>query len=262
MVPKQLRSSGRTCIIQVYRRLFALPRCIALHREKDDMKHIAHGFLAILLVLSMSGIAIGEESPSNTVGLKIWMNRWKSEKPGSERRTSDVSTLVGWTAEMDFSNNVFIEASYLVSVSDYTYSLADVTTDVERNDVDAAAGYLFTPNLGVFAGYRSSQFREKITKNKETLHGPLIGVRGSMLLNDLFSFFGELTYLPRSTKAAFAATDETETDLGWFIKAGVRWVFSRDFSGALGYQYEATKGRDTDSRDTYAGATFELMYSF
>jgi hypothetical protein len=231
-------------------------------QEKEDMKHISSVFVALVLLLSMSGIAIGEEGPRATAGLKIWMNRWISERPNSEKRTSSISTLVGWTAEADFTNSVFFEASYLVSVSDYTYDVANVTTDVERNDVEVAAGYQFNPNVGVFAGYRSSQFREKMTKNKETVHGPLIGVRGSMPLNDDLSLFGEFMYLPRSTKAAFAATDETETDLGWFIKAGVTKVFSREFAGSLGYQFETTKGRDTDSKDTYAGATFALMYSF
>jgi opacity protein-like surface antigen len=233
-----------------------------MRQEQVDMKRITSGFVALVFFLSMNGIAMGEEGPKTTAGLKIWMNRWVSERPDSERRTSSIGTLVGWTAEADFTNRVFFEASYLVSVSDYTYDVAGVAADVERNDVEAAIGYHFDPNVGVFAGYRSSQFREKMTKNKETLHGPLIGVRGSMPLNDILSLFGELMYLPRSTKAAFAATDETETDLGWFIKAGVRRAFSREFAGSLGYQYETTKGRDTGSRDTYTGITLEMLYTF
>ena len=226
------------------------------------MDHIARGCIAILLLLSMSGTAIGEEGAKTTAGLKIWMNQWKRERPNSEGRTSGISALVGWAAEAEFSNGVFLEASYLVSISDYTFDNADVTTDVERSDVDVAAGYLFNHNLGVFAGYRSSQFREKLTKNKETLHGPLVGVRGSVPLNDVLSLFGELTYLPRSTKAAFAATNEEETGLGWFIRAGISHAFTREISGALGYQYETTKGKVTNFKDTFSGATLDLMYSF
>ena len=174
----------------------------------------------------MSGTAHCQEGTKTAAGLKIWMNRWKSERPGSEDKISGIGALVGWAAEAEFSNGVFLEASYLVSISDYTFDNADVTTDVERSDVDVAAGYQFNHNVGVFAGYRSSQFREKITKNKETLHGPLVGVRGSVPLNDVLSLFGKLTYLPRSTKAAFAATNEKETGSGWFISAGVTHVFT------------------------------------
>ena len=226
------------------------------------MNIISRGFVAILLLLSMNGTAHCEEGAKTAAGLKIWMNRWKSEQPGSESRTSGIGALIGWAAEAEFSNGIFLEASYLVSVSDYTFDRADVTTDVERSDVDMAVGYQFNHNVEVFAGYRSSQFWEKITKNKETIHGPLIGVRGSVPLNNALSLFGELTFLPRSTKATFAATNEKETALGWISRAGVKYVFSREIAGALGYQYETTKGKDTNIKDTFAGATLDMMYSF
>jgi opacity protein-like surface antigen len=226
------------------------------------MNHIARGFVSILLILSMAGTASAEEGIRTAAGLKIWMNRWKSEGLGSEGGTSGIGAMIGWAAEAEFSNNVFVEASYLVSVSDYTFDRTDVTTDVERNDVDVVAGYQFIHNVGVFAGYRSSQFWEKITKNKETVHGPLIGVRGAVPLNNALSLFGDLTWLPRSKKATFAATDEKETALGWISRAGVKYVFTREITGALGYQYEMTKGKNTKVKDTFAGATLDVMYSF
>ena len=226
------------------------------------MNLIARGFVALLLLLSMSGTARAEEGAKTAAGLKIWMNRWKSESPDSEGRTSDIGALVGWAAEAEFTNGIFLEASYLVSVSDYRFDNADVTTDVKRNDVEVAAGYQFNPNVGVFAGYRSSQFRDKRTKDKETEHGPLIGIRGSVPLNHSLSLFGEFTYLPRSTKATFAATNEKETALGWFSKAGVKYVFTSKIAGTLGYRYETTKGKDTQIKDTFAGATLDVMYSF
>jgi len=233
-----------------------------MHLGREDMNHIARGFVAILLLLSMSGTAHSEEGTTTAAGLKIWMNRWKSESPGSESRTSSIGAMVGWAAAAEFSNGVFVEASYLVSVSDYTFDHADVATELERNDVDLVVGYQFNHNVGVFAGYRSSQFREKMTKDKETVYGPLVGVRGAVPLNDALSLFGELTYLPRSTKAIFAATHEKETAQGWFYKAGVKYVFTREIAGALGYQYETTKGNDTKVKDTFAGATLDMMYSF
>jgi hypothetical protein len=233
-----------------------------MHRGREDMDHFARGFVAILLLLSLGGTASAEEGTKTAAGFKIWMNRWKSEGPDSASRTSGVGALVGWAAEAEFSNNVFVEASYLVSVSDYSFDNADVTTEVERSDVDMVVGYLFNHNVGVFAGYRSSQFWEKITKNKETVYGPLVGVRGSVPLNNALSLFGELTFLPWSEKATFAATNEKETARGWFSRAGVKYVFTREIAGALGYQYETTKGKDTNIKDTFAGLTLDRMYSF
>jgi hypothetical protein len=97
--------------------------------DREDMNHIARGFVAILLLLSMSGTARAEEGARTAAGLKIWMNRWKSEKPDSGSSTSSIGALVGWAAEAEFSNGVFLEASYLVSSSDYKFDQTNVTTE-------------------------------------------------------------------------------------------------------------------------------------
>jgi opacity protein-like surface antigen len=226
------------------------------------MHYIASGFAAMLLLLSLSGALCAEEGDQAAAGLKIVMSEWHRDIPDAPGRTSGIGALVGWAAEADYSNGVYLEASYLVSALDYKFDQTAVTTELERNDVEFLAGYQFSHRLGVFAGYRSSQFRDLETKDKETLHGPLIGAQGSLALNEVLSLFGKLTYLPWSTRATYAAADEKETALGWFASAGIKYVFTRRITGALGYQHETTRGRESRITDTFSGATFKLMYSF
>lgn len=233
-----------------------------IHSGREVMNHIAGGLVIILSILSMNGAARAEEGAKTAAGVKMSINRWKSERPGSESRTSTISTLVGWAVEANMSDDVFVEASYLVSVSDYNFDQTDVASDLERNDFDMAVGHQFKHNVAVFAGYRSTQFRERVTQDKETVHGPLVGVLGAVPVNNALSIFGRLTCLPWSTKKTVAATTEKETALGWLARAGIKYVFTSQIAGALGYQYETTKGKDTRITDTFAGATLDVMYSF
>lgn len=226
------------------------------------MKRSASGFVAILLFLSMSGAARAEEGAKYSAGLKTWINSWKSEKPGSEGMKSNSIALVGWEVEVEFSNRVYGEVSYLVSASDYKFNQAVVATQLERNDLDVAIGYPFNNTVGFFAGYRSSQFREKTTKDKETVSGPLAGFRGTARLNEALLLIGKLTYLPMNNKQTFSVTEEKETAPGWIAEAGVKYNFTSRTTGALGYKYETTKGKNTKVKDAFAGPTLEVMYSF
>jgi hypothetical protein len=226
------------------------------------MKRIASGVFAILLLLSMHGAARAEENAKAVAGLKTWINSWKKETPGAESMKSTTSTLVGWTAEAELSNRVLAGASYLVTAVDYLFDQPAGNLEAERNDLDVMIGYRFTYNVDVFTGYRSTRILEEVTKAKETLSGPLFGIRGSVPLNNTLSLFGELTYLPLINKATYAAIDKKEPAVEWFVGGGVRYVFTRKIVVALGYKYETVKGKHTQVTDTFSGATFDAMYSF
>jgi len=226
------------------------------------MKRIASGVVALVLLLSMHGAARAEETAKATAGLKTWVNSWKKEQPGAESLKTNTSALVGWVAEAEFSNRVFVGASYLVGAFDYIFDLPAGTLEVERNDLDVVLGYRFKYNVDVYTGYRSTRIEEEVTKVKVNLSGPLLGLRGSVPLNNTLSFFGELTLLPFINKATFGVTEERETALGWFGGAGVRYACTRQIAVALGYKYETTKGKHTQVTDTFAGATFDAVYAF
>jgi predicted porin len=226
------------------------------------MKHVTSGVVALLLLLSASGPARAEEEVNAVAGFKTWINSWKIEQPGSETMKSGANALVGWEAEAEFTNGVFTGVSYLMSVSDYKFDQNDVTTEVKHGDLIVAIGYRFHHRFDIFAGYRSSQFWERVTKTKITRSGPLLGVQGTAPLNDALSLFVKLTYFPLSTKKTVGEINDKETARGRSAEAGVRYAFTKRASGALGYRYETTEGTKTRVEDTFAGPTIDVMFYF
>jgi opacity protein-like surface antigen len=229
---------------------------------REDMKHIASGVVALLLFLSASGSAHAQEVVEASAGFKTWINSWKSEQPGSGSMKSSTLALVGWTAEAEFSSGVFADASYLMSASDYRFDQGAGTAEVKHQDFILATGYRFKHRVDVFAGYRSSQFWERLTKSKTTLSGPLLGIRGTAPLNDTYSLFVKLTYFPLSNKKTSAEAGEKETARGRSAEAGVRYAFTKRTFGALGYRYETIEGTKTRVKDTFAGPTIDVMFYF
>lgn len=227
------------------------------------MKRIARAFVAFLILVSMSGAAHSQEDVTKIVGgLKTWTNSWKSQVPGSETMKSNSIVLVGWGAEALFSNRVFLQASYLMSVSDYKFDQTNGAIERERTDIDAEIGYQFHRNMGYFVGFRSTQILEKGTRSKETEYGPFSGVRAAAPLSNAVSLFGRLTYLPLSNRVNYTTTTVKERAMGWFAAAGINYNFTRRITGSLGYQYETSKGEKTKIKDTFAGPTFDVMYVF
>ncbi len=227
------------------------------------MKRIASGVVALLLLLlSANGPAHAEEETKAVAGFKTWINNWKSEQPGSESLKSSYSALIGWEAEAEFSNGVIAGASYLMTVSDYTFDHNAATPDVRHEDLILAIGYRFYHRVDVFTGYRSSQFFQRETKTKTILSGPLLGVGGAAPLNDTLSLFGKLTYFPLSNKKTAGDTTEKETAREWSAEAGVMHAFTKRISGALGYRYEAMEGKKTRVKDTFAGPMIDVMFYF
>ena len=232
------------------------------------MKRIARVVAACLFLLSMSGAGLAEEGKTEgttyVVGLKTWTNYWKRQGPGLGTMESNYNTLVGWGAEVLFSNRIFLEASYLMSFP-YTYYIFDQITPAserERTDFDVAIGKQFHPHIAYYFGFRSTQIRERGTNFKETVAGPFAGIRGTVSLNNKISLFGKLIFLPLSERTVNTTTRSSEWATGWFAAAGIKYDFTRRLSASLGYQYESTKGENTDTRDTFAGPTFDVMYVF
>src|SRR5574342_132247 len=120
------------------------------------MKRVLTGIAAaLLLLISGSGVARGEEGARVEMGIKLWLNNWHHSDPGVENIRSDFATLLGPAIEAKFGDHLIAEASFLFSVSDYTFSNSNTIND-GRQDADIAIGYLIVPNFGVLAGYKNT----------------------------------------------------------------------------------------------------------
>jgi len=229
------------------------------------MKRIASGVVAVLLLLTMSGAVRAEEGAEVTevtVGVKTWFNNWKREAASVGSETSNYTLLIGPAIEAEFPNHIFVEGSYMMSASDYKFSDGDnIVRKFDRADLDLAVGYMFTHTIGVFAGYRDSRFEEKDVDVKESVYGPLIGIRASAPLDEALSVYGKLSYLLTTFKSSEEGMG-SEKAPGWVAEAGVKYAFTKEFAGSLGYKFEQTETKESEIKDTFSGVTLDVMYTF
>lgn len=216
----------------------------------------------MLLLLTMSGAVRAEEGGGVTVGVKTWYNNWKREAASIGSETSSYVLLIGPAIEKEFPNHLFVEGSYLMAASDYKFTEGDyIERKFDRSDLELAIGYQFTENIGLFAGYRDSRFKEKTTEVKESMTGPLAGIRASAPLDEALSLYGKLTYLATTFKSSEEGLG-SEKAPGWVAEAGARYAFTREFAGSIGYKYEKTETKESEIKDTFTGVTLDVMYTF
>jgi len=220
-------------------------------------------YCIVVLLLLTAGVArAGEEKggPEVTAALKTWVNQWKHDDPGTGRTISDsVSVLTGPAVEVEFHNRLVIEASYLMSLSDYKFTEAGVTSEFDRKDFDLAIGKRFNHYAGFFVGYRNSSFKEQETGAKDFSYGMTYSLRGTAPFIGTSSLYGNLTYLSTRFKAEGQAREDAP---GWITEIGGRTVFTKQFAMKLGYKWETMKGDVSRVKDSFRGTTIDLTYAF
>ena len=216
-----------------------------------------------------SGMAFAAEGVEVEAGVKAWYNEWTNDDPAFGKTKYDASLLIGPAVEAKFPNHLFIEASYLVSVTDYesTFFLHKLTAD--RQDLDLNVGYDFSPSFGAFVGYKSVAMDWDMDLNGTIidngsidLTGPTVGIRGRIELNETFSIYGNATYLFTKVENKDSTGTTNEKAPGTVFELGAKAAFSKALSGTLGYKVESTKEDKTNIKDTFSGFTLGVMYAF
>lgn len=224
------------------------------------MKRILIGAVAALLLIAANGAALAQERTEVEVGVKFWFNDWTHDVPGVPSITSDTTTLFGPTIEVMFPNQVFVDGSYLVSTSDYNFPDG---TRFDRQDLELSVGYMIVPAFGVLAGYKNSDFKDSFTGVKDTVYGPLIGIIGIAQVDPYLSFYGKFDYLfTRFKETGGGLTAFEEGSPGWIFEFGVKFAFTREFLGTIGYKYETNTGNDSNVEDSFSGLTLGALVKF
>ncbi len=219
------------------------------------MKRILIEIAAAMLLIMGAG-AGRAEGAGVEVGIKMWINDWTQDVPGFGSITSDSAVLLGPAIAVKPGDRVFGEASFLFSTSDYTFNAT--ATNIERQDVDLTIGYMVIPEFGVSAGYKNSSFKERETGFKSTVDGPVLGVIGIAPVAPDLSFYGKFNYLFTKFDGEFIREDSP----GWIFEFGIKFAFTREFLGTLGYKYETNEGNTTNIRDAFSGLTLSAMVGF
>jgi hypothetical protein len=225
-----------------------------------DMKRILRGAAAALLLVACSGAAHADVSKVQA-GVQMWINQWTQDDPRFGSITSDSTVLFGPAIEVKFPNHVFVDASYLFSLSDYTFS-SNAIYNVERQDTDAAIGYMIVPEFGVLAGYKNSVFKQNEPGVRQTVQGPLIGMIVIAPMSAYSSFYSKLNYLFTRFKEEGARGGFQEDSPGWSLEFGFKVGFTREFSGTFGYKYETNTGSNSNIQDSFSGFIFGAMFAF
>jgi hypothetical protein len=244
------------------------------------MKRILMGTAAAILLIIGCGAAHAESGKGVEAGVQMWVNEWTHDVPtrivGGQLQpggsiTSDAAVLLGPAIEVKFPNHFFVDASYLFSVSDYTFSdNFNTTFNDERQDANLAIGYMIVPEFGVLAGYKNSRFKEKETGIESTVYGPLIGMIGIAPMYYNSAFYGRLDYLFTRFKqsggvdafSGAAVQGFREDSPGWILEVGFKFDFTREFNGRIGYRYETNEGSNSNVRDSFSGPIFGGMVAF
>jgi len=76
------------------------------------------------------------------------------------------------------------------------------------------------------------------------------------------TFYGRLLYLFTRFEQDDAGVVFREDSPGWGLEFGLKYAFTRQFLGSIGYRYEENTGNVTDVTDSFSGVTFSAMLRF
>jgi len=226
------------------------------------MKRIFIAISAIVLMLAMSGAVCAAERTGFEAGIKLWFNDWTHDVPGVGSFTSDTAVLIGPAVNIALGSRAFVEASYLATGSDYRFVDPAIAGNTERHDVDLVAGLRIVPEFSLLAGYKDSQFNNRVTSTKATVSGPVIGVRADLPMDPYLAFYIGSNYLFTKFKQQDLIGSFQENSPGWTFEFGFKYSITREFQGSFGYKYETNTGRDSNVQDTFSGITLSGMVVF
>ena len=226
--------------------------------------------LAALMVLSRK-FAFTKDDVKVEAGVKIWNSGWKSEDPDPVNGGTlkfDAALLVGPAVAVTLPSYLFFEASYLFSVTDYEKTEGAGKITAERDDLDIAIGYMFIPEVEIFAGYRNTsrkwKFTDVGTNESGTIDvtGPILGVRANYSFDTMFGIYASAAYLMTKSESKDTAGTMKKDYPGTSFELGVKAMFSKALSGTLGYKMESFEGDKSKVKDTFSGLTIGVMYAF
>lgn len=226
------------------------------------MKHVVYISAAVLLLAGMSLPVHAAEAGRVDAGIKMWLNDWRQSRTDAASTSSDTTMLLGPAVEARLGEQVFVDASFLFSTSDYRFSEPGLTANISRQDLDLAAGFLVVPEFGLFIGYKHAAFEESAAGIQDTVYGPTLGVAVQAPMDPWLSFYGRLLYLFTRFEQEGAGTTFREDSPGWGLEFGLKHEFTEQFVGSIGYRYETNKGKESDVKDSFDGLTLAAMVRF
>ncbi len=209
--------------------------------------------LAVLLVpafLIGAPVAASADEGQLSVGVKAWANSWEFSD-GTDALASDNSALMVGPSLKYRQGNVFVGASYMVSLTEYEFSDSDidpgVTADIaaEKNDLDIIVGFMITPRIGVYGGYKTMAVDVSVSNivgAPASNYGGFsidysgfgLGLLGNVPLSERAVLFGSLGVMSLEEDTSNADGSSSVEDLtGSALEIGVSMAMSSSVSASV-----------------------------
>ena len=191
----------------------------------------------------LAGCAQAEDRVDLLAGLRVWHY-------GTEESTEYWSYGPVLSAGGD---NWYLSLSYLFGKQD-SYDLTSLDL-VLGHDFNPLAGYLLSPQVGIFLGYRNDEYRSD--RSKLEWDGFACGIRGLLPLGESgFTMYGSFAYLPDVMVEMMSGTVEVTGKIADF---GIGFsLTSVPVTVFLGYRLEQISVLELDS----AGFVLTTCYKF
>ena len=193
---------------------------------------------AVAVMMMLWGSAAFAEGTKTTLGVKTWLSAWE-ESESTNSVQYDAVLMIGPAVDVEFENKMFLKGSFLFAVSDYEDSYFSAPSNgmlkiSDRKDLDLMAGYMFTPQFGAFAGYKSitAEYIDEwpigtvIDTMDIKINGPGIGVLGSFPVNETVTLYGSLGWMLLDIEYSWAGGSVSDDMDGPSIEIGAAFAVS------------------------------------
>jgi len=233
--------------------------------------------MGIVLTAAMMlfwGSAAFAEGTKTTLGVKTWLSSW--EDSGSAGAVLYYAELmIGPAVDVEFENKMFLKGSFLFAVSDYEDSYFSAPSNgmlkiSDRKDLDLMAGYMFTPQFGAFAGYKSitAEFIDEwpigtvVDTMDVKINGPGVGVLGSFPVNKTVTLYGSLGWMFLDIEYAWAGGSASDDIDGPSVEIGAAFAVSPHSVINVGYKHDKFSGTVDSNGSSFDHAFLGLTAGF
>jgi hypothetical protein len=248
--------------------------------------------LILLLLITATFSFAASDDFSYGIGLKSWYNHFyisaTDSKTGRTAPGAGNSTalMMGPSAKFSYKN-FFMGGSYLTTVTDYKNMDGNdtgiVVNNMSRHDIDAIAGYMIIPQLGVFGGYKGIFMDKNITSEfekvygstpdvKYSAHGAALGLTSNYPIPlDILrmALYGNVAYVRMNQRSTYddGRPHRIDNFNGISAELGLAYNIFAGLNAQIGYKIQnLTSVKNSDNGNTvsenFNGVTFGVDYRF
>lgn len=212
------------------------------------------------------------------VGLKSWYARWRSgskQTNGGQRisvRSGNSVFLAGPSLKIS-KGRFFSGITYVASTQDFKFDLQTKKDSMSRNDLDAIAGFMVHPRVGLFAGFKYIHGTSRTVEPGRAdwtsdfrLYGASYGVAVNYPVEGTSVVLaGSASYIPVKFRDRGGTSGREVNKTRGFMnvyEGSASYALSNKLSVNAGYKHQTFKASSLAGVEIFSGYTFGADYRF